>query len=132
MYVAGKVNRAFTVNRIPTGRIGTAEKLNFQAIARGGLGCIFTNHLLGCFPGSPTRCAPFDSYLPDLTINYLGLQFRCTKMLFIASQAARPGKAASGGWGDDTGPGMLFTGGHHRNSQIFTDPCQILRKIRMF
>ena len=122
MYMAGKVNRAFTVNRIPTGRISTAEKLNFQTKARGSLGGIFANHLLGCLPGSPTRCAAFNGNTLNPTVDDIGIHFWCTKTLFIASQTAWLGKAASGGWGDYTGPGMLFTGCHHRYFQIFTDP----------
>ena len=102
MYVAGKMNRAFAVYRIPTGRIGAAEKLNFQAIASGSLSDIFANHLLGCFPGSPTGCAAFNGNTLNFAVDDIGFHFWCPKTLFIASQTAWPGKAASGGWADDT------------------------------
>lgn len=75
MDVAGKVNRTFTVNRIPPGRIGAAEKLNLQAIARGSPGGILADHFLGRFPGGPAGCAPFDSYALNLTGDYIGIHF---------------------------------------------------------
>ena len=132
MYVTGKMNWTFAVNRIPTGWVGTAEKLDFQSIACGGLSGIFANHLLGGLPSSPTGCAAFDSDTLNLSVDNIGIHLWRTKTFFIASQTAWPGKAASGGWGNYTGSGMLFPRCHHRNSQIFTQPGQILREIWMF
>ncbi len=132
MNVARKVNRAFAMDGIPSSRIGTAEKLNFQAKACGGIGRIFTNHFLGRFPCGATWCAPRDSYALNLTVDNINIHLWCTKTFLIASQAARPGKAASGGRGDNTGSGMLFAGCNHRDFLVCTQPGQIVREVRMF
>jgi len=131
MDMAGKVNRAFAVYRIPTGRIGTAEKLNFQSIAPGGLCGIFTNHFLGCLPGGPAWGTPCDRNFSNLTVDDFGIHFRRTKTFSITSQASRPGEAASGGWGDDAGSGMFFAGGHDRYLLAVAEPGQVKGQIRM-
>ena len=129
--MTGNVNRTFAINWVPPSRIRAAEKLNFQAIARGGLGGIFANQFLGRFPCGPARRSPPDIYALDLAVDDISIYFWCTKMLLIASQAARPGQAASGGWGHNTGSGVLFAGGHHRDTLVFTKLGQIIRKVRM-
>ncbi len=125
MDVAGKVNRAFAVNGVPSSRVCAAEKLNFQAITRGGLGGFLTNHLLGGLPCGATGRPPLYGYALNFAVDNVGIHLRCAETLFIASQATRPGKAASGGRSDNARSGMLFAGCNYRDTLVGTESGQV-------
>ena len=77
MDVTGKMNRAFSVNRVPTGRVRAAEKLNLQSYARGRFRYIASDNSRGGFPGGTTGRTSSDGNLFDfIGLCYLDIQFR--------------------------------------------------------
>ena len=77
MDVTGKMNRAFPVYRVPTSRVGAAEKLNLQSYARGRFRYIASDQLRCCFPGGTTGRTSSDGNLFDfIGLCYLEIQFR--------------------------------------------------------
>ena len=121
MDMAGKMNRALSVNRVPVGWICTAEKLNFQTEACGCLGYITSDNFRCRFPGGTTGGASFNGNLFNFTRGSLYIQFRCTELVSILSQAVLPGKAASGGWGENMDGVMLLPGSHQGNFHFRTE-----------
>ena len=129
--MTGKMNRAFPVNRVPAGRVCTAEKLNFQAEACGCPHYITSDNFRCRFPGGTTGCTSSDGNLLDFTRGSLHIQFRCTELVSISSQAVLPGKTASGGGGDNMGGVMLLPGSHQGNFHFRTELCQVIGQVRV-
>lgn len=118
MHVSGKVNRAFSVNGIPSGRVGTAEKLNLQADESGGFFDWAANDFLGRLPGGTTGCTPFDCHGFNFTFSYLDLELRGTKPFTIFTQTILPGKSASGGRGGHALDFHFLARGYHWNALL--------------
>jgi len=129
MDMAGKMNRTLPVNRVPSGRVCAAEKLNFQPEACGCLCYIPSDNFRCRFPGGATGRTSSDGNLLDFTLCDLHIQFRCAEMVSICPQAVLPGKTASGGWGDDMFRVMLLPGSHQRNFHFGTDLSQIIGQV---
>ena len=131
MDMAGKMNRTLPVNRVPVGWICAAEKLNFQPEACGCL-CYITSDNFRCrFPGGATGRTSSDGNLLDFTFRNLHIQFRRTELVSIRSQAVLPGKAASGGWGDNMDGVMLLPGSHQGDFHFGTELRQIIGQVRV-
>jgi len=129
--MAGKMNRAFAVNGIPSSRVCTAKKLNFQSHARGSCVDIKPNDLFGGFPRGPAGGPPADDDAVNLAVNDLDVQLRCPEFFFIITQTARPGKTTSCGWRQDMLAMVLFTGSHHRDFLVGTNAGQVIGQIRV-
>ena len=83
MNIPGKMDRTFSVNRIPAGRIGSAEKLCFQAHADDGL---FGGHIGHTKCGLPCCTAggtSFYRYVGDFSLFNFNGKFRSTKFFAI-------------------------------------------------
>ena len=109
MDMGGKMNRAFTVNRVPVGWIGAAEKLNFQSEARGCFRYITSYYFRGRFPGGATGRPSPDKNLLDFICRDFNIQFRRPELVSVCTQTVLPGKTASGGWDENMLEMMLFS-----------------------
>lgn len=111
----GKMDRAFTMNRIPVGWIGRTEKLGFQSDANNGLlnGQVYNTG--GRFPGCAAGGAPLDDNGTDLIPVGGHAKFGGAEFPAIKTQAVLPGKAASGGRGEDALKAKLLARSHHWN-----------------
>jgi hypothetical protein len=89
--------RAFSIDRIPAGRIGAAEKLYFQADADGCFCCRQADNALNRLPGRTAGSPPVYDDIVDLSVRDLNFEFRSAKAFFIVAQTALPGKTASRG-----------------------------------
>lgn len=92
----GKMDRTFTVDRVPASRVCRAEKLRLNTYFSSSVVNRCANYFTCSIPGRGTRCA---SHYPDLTYGVvlnLNLIFRSTKVFSIFSQANLPGKTTSG------------------------------------
>lgn len=99
--MTGEMNRAFTVDGIPAGRVGAAKILNLKADANRCLLGRATYDSFCRLPGGTARRPSFDGDVDDVFVPDRDLEFRRTKALCIQSQPILPGKSASGGWRGD-------------------------------
>ena len=72
----GKMNRTFSVNRIPAGRVCTAEKLDFQSQACRRLRYIASDNSRYRLPGGTTGRTSYDGNIFDFSRFYFDIQFR--------------------------------------------------------
>ena len=119
VHFPGKVHRALAVNRVPSGRVGTAVELNFQAYADGGFLNRHPDDFACRLPSRAAGRAPFDGHGIDFALCNRYLELRGAKPVAVFTQAVLPGKPASGGRGGYSLYFGLFTGGHDGNS-LFT------------
>jgi hypothetical protein len=131
MDMAGKMDRAFSINRVPVGWVCAAEKLNFQPEACGRLGRIPSDNFRCRFPGGATGRTSLNGNFLDFTLCNLHIQFRGAEPFSIGSQTILPGEATSGGRGDNVSGAMLLSGGHQGNFHFGTELSQIVGKIRV-
>jgi hypothetical protein len=92
-----KMNRAFSIDRVPAGWIGAAKKLHFQSDTDGRLCCGQADNAFDCLPGRATWGASFDGDIVYLSVSYLNFEFRSTEAFSIVTQTTLPGKTASRG-----------------------------------
>ena len=110
MYFTGDMYRAFTVNRIPAGRIRDAIILNIQTDAHQGLIQRQIFYPRNRLPGSPTG-GPFqDLYTGYPVICRINFKYRFTKSFSVLPQADLPGKGTSSRWCMYTLDFKFFTG----------------------
>jgi hypothetical protein len=93
-----KMNRALAVDRIPAGRIRTAEKLYLQADTNGRLGNGQSHDTLRRLPGGTAGGSSFNGDIFDFFVRDPDIEFRRAKAIAVFTQAVLPGKTASGGW----------------------------------
>ena len=86
MNMTGEMHRAFSVDGVPTGRVGTAEKLNFQTDAYGGVFNRAADNFAGRFPGGAAGSPPLNGHSGDSPVNGLDLEFRGPEALRIRPQ----------------------------------------------
>lgn len=100
--LACKMHRAFAIDRIPAGGIGAAEKLHLQTDTDGG--CFYgqPDDALRRLPGRAAGRPALHNNRVDFSVADLNVEFRRAKAFFIITQAALPGKTASGGGANDT------------------------------
>ena len=122
----GKVDRAFSVDRVPSGRIGAAEILDLQTDADDGLLAGQVGDPLGRLPGGATRRPANNGDLFDSVVFAGGLKLRRTELIPVPSQAVLPGKPASGGRGQRPFHFGLFPGCHQRDAVTAAQQCQIV------
>ncbi len=132
MDIAGKVHRAFAENGIPSGRVGTAEKLYLQADAYGRLFYGKANDFFDCLPGGTAGSSAHDRYRCNFPVHDVDIQFRSTEPVAVFPQTILPGKPASGGGGGHALYFHLFSGSHHRNTFFPAQLGQVIGKVRMF
>lgn len=101
MDLSGKMHRTFAIDRIPAGGVGTAEKLYLQADADGRFGYRQPDDALRRLPGRAAGRPPLHNKRIDFSVADLNVEFRRAKAFFIVTQAALPGKTASGGGAND-------------------------------
>ena len=92
-----KMNRTFSIDRIPAGWIGAAKKLYFQSDTDGRFCQGKSDDALDRLPGGAAWGASFNVNVGDLAVRYLNFEFRRTEAFFIFTQAALPGKSTSCG-----------------------------------
>jgi hypothetical protein len=91
------MHRAFSIDRIPAGWIGAAEKLYVQADTDGRFCCGQADNALNRLPGRTAGSPPVYDDIVDLSIRDLNFEFRSTKAFSIVTQTALPGKTTSRG-----------------------------------
>jgi hypothetical protein len=102
MYFSGKMHGALAVDGVPAGRIGTAEKLYFQADTGGRVGDMSADDTRRRLPGGAAGRTSSDNYSVNLPLFESNVEFRRTKAFLIFPQTALPGKPASGGGANHT------------------------------
>lgn len=127
---AGNVNRAFSRNGIPTGRIRDTVPLAFQAHVKGSIGYAASDHLPGGFPGCAARGTAKHLYFRDYPILEGNGELGGTEFFPVITKHTVPGKCASGGRRDGSGP--FFPRGDDRNIQFPAFQCEIVGQIRVF
>jgi hypothetical protein len=130
--VAGKMDWTFTVNGIPSGRIGGTEELRFQADPDDGIRHGKAFNPFGGFPGGTAGGTPHHFDGCDAVIVHFNRKFRCPEPLSIFAQPDLPGKTASRRWGKNPFPIHFFPGGHYRDALSAAYLCQVVRKIGVF
>ena len=129
--MAGEVDRAFPVNRVPSGRVGRAEILHFQTDAidrfiRGQM-----DDSTGSLPGGPAGRSANHVDLLEPAVCDPGFEFRRSELISVPAQAVLPGKSASGRRGQGAFYSGLFPGSHYGYAVAATDNRQIVRQVRM-
>ena len=125
------MDRTFTMDRVPSGRVGNTKKLRFQSDAHNGLLRLTADDLARGIPGSTAGGAPYHLHGRNLAVRHPYVIFRGAETVTVMAQSDRPGQAASGGWCGDPGDAMFFTGGHYRYLQLTAEAGQVVRKIGM-
>ena len=132
MYLACQMDWTFCVYGIPSGRVGSAEKLCFNAHSDYSFFNLHIQHspdsIPGCSAGSPSLYGNINKF----TIRHLNCEFRRAEFFTIVSQADLPGKPASGRRYKDSRKAHFFSGTDNRNIFFHTHFCQIVGKIKMF
>jgi hypothetical protein len=131
VYVPGKVNRAFTVDGIPSGRVRAAEKLNLKTHTDRSLFNRTPDNLEGRHPGGATGRTPSAGHGFNFTFRHVYFKLRGPELVAVFAQTILPGKSASGGWCGDTFYFFFFAGSHHGNALLMTQPAQVIGQIRV-
>ena len=90
MYVACKMDRAFTVNGVPAGRIGRAVELGLESHADNGLSRLQSDHFLGSLPGGPAGGSTQDFDSGDDAVFHLYGKFGGSELFTIVTEANLP------------------------------------------
>ncbi len=130
MNLAGEVDRTFTVDGVPAGRVGHAQVLDLQANAYGRLFHRHSDDARGGLPGGAAGGAAKDLHRFNLAVNRRDLEFRAAEMTTVPPQTSLPGKAASGGRRQRLR--NLLAGGHHRYALLAGHARQVGGKIGVF
>jgi hypothetical protein len=132
MDIAGEMNRAFTVDGIPAGRIGDAEKLGLKTDAHDRFLNFTADDLLARIPAGAAGCTPDDLYIADFAVFDNDSIFRCTKLFAVGFQADLPGQPASCRRGEDPFDAMLFARRHDGHAAFLAKQPQVMGQIRVF
>ena len=98
MHVSGKVNRAFAVDGIPSGRVRAAKELNLKTNANGSLFNRTPDNFLSRLPGGAAGRSPFDGHRFNYAFRNVYFELRGAELVAVFAQTVLPGKSASGGW----------------------------------
>ena len=126
-----KMDRALAMDRIPAGRIGRTEVLNFQADFYDCFIDRQTGDFQGRFPGSPARCTPHDGDLLNVVCNQTDLKLRGSEPYAIWAQAILPGKTASGRGRENQLTLQFFPRGHNGDVLSPAKSGQVMGQIGM-
>lgn len=96
MNFAGKVDRAFPMNRIPPGRIGRAEILNLEPDPDNGLLLRQADYTPDSVPGGSAGGSSKDVNTFYLAVGQPYRKLRSAELISIPPQGHLPGKPASG------------------------------------
>lgn len=129
--MAGKVDRAFPMNRVPSGRIGRAEILHFKADASDRFFRGQMDDSAGSLPGGPAGSSANHFDLLEPAVCGPGLEFRRSELVSVPAQAVLPGKSASGRRGQGACHLGLFSGSHYGYAAAAADNRKIVRQIRV-
>ena len=131
MNLAGEMDRAFAVDRIPAGGVGRAVKLGLEAHADNGRGGFKPNHFFGGLPGRPAgRPAHHFDRRNDSVFSF-DEKLRGAEQFTVVAETDLPRKTTSGWRGNHQSVARLFPGRHDRNTQLGAEVAQIHGKIRV-
>lgn len=124
-----EVDGAFPVERVPAGRISLAEKLGLQTDSDHRFLHRRSDNAVGRLPTRAAGGPPDHFDGKDAAMAGGHRKFGGAESPTENPQADLPGKPASGGRGDGSGP--CFPRGDHGNAQIGASDGEVGREIRM-
>jgi hypothetical protein len=132
VYLSGKVYRALSVEWIPARWVRSTKEQRFKPDPLKRFLHRQAEEPFGRLPGRAAWRPSDHLHVSHNAPMDLHMEFRGAKQLPVPSQTHLPGKAASGGRGQDPLDAHLFPRGNQRNSVSGAHDRQVMGKIPMF